>query len=122
MSNPTQNWDSYRAPKEEILQNRRAFYGLKRQNNESTDKWLKRVQKCINCCEFPIFVEFFLIDRFVGGLDSTEMEIIRGTETWSLKQLLDYFFNRNINAGSIERNDKPNRKTSVDSESVSIVK
>lgn len=106
------NQDLYNVPKSEILQNRKAFYGLQRENNETIEKWLKRVQNCISHCEFPMFIEFLLIDRFVCGLDSTEMKIVQDTVTWSLKQLLDHFLNRNINTKSI--NDKSNEKIFVD--------
>lgn len=120
MNDTARSWSMYKAPDIDTLQNRQAFYGLKRGNQESLEKWLKRVQECIDCCEFPLFVEFLLIDRFVCGLNSVEMEIIRGTESWSVMQLLDYFLNRNIGTGNSDKNQKSNRKRSVDSESVSI--
>lgn len=125
MSDTTWRRHLYKAPKKEILQNRKAFYDLKRGKNESIDEWLKRIQKCINCCDFPIFVEFLLIDRFVCGLNKSEMEIILDTETWSLKQLLEYFLNQNIKTESTEENDKPKNENvsahALDSESVSVL-
>lgn len=124
MSDTTWKRHLYKAPKKEILQNRRAFYDLKRGKNESIDEWLKRIQKCIGCCDFPIFVEFLLIDRFVCGLNRAEMKIILDTETWSLKQLLDYFFDQNIHNGSTDKSDKPNENVSahaLDSESVNVL-
>lgn len=123
MSDTTCNndWNLYKTPKKDILQNRQAFYDLKRETNESNDKWLKRVQSCVNNCEYPIFVEFLLIDRFVCGLNSADMEIIRQTETWSVKQLLDYFLDQNA-TGNANKNQKSKRRRSLDSESVGIAK
>lgn len=119
MVDTAQKWDLYKAPKDKILENRKAFYGLQRKCNEPTDKWLKRVQNCISRCEFPIFVEFLLIDRFVCALNKTEIGIIRGTDTWSLKKLLECFLDH---TGSTNKNDKPDSNVSariLDSESVS---
>lgn len=112
----------YKAPKKEILKNRKAFYELKRRKSETTDKWLQRIKKCIDCCDFPMFIEFLVIDRFVCGLNKTEMEIILNTEAWSLKQLLENFLNRN---GDKVKNGRSKRNVStppVDSESVSTLK
>lgn len=114
--------DLYKTPKKEIVKNRQAFYDLKRKKTESTDKWLKRVQKCIDCCDFPMLMEFLLIDRFVCGLKKPEMEIILNTENWSLKQLLEHFLKRS--GGKVSKNEKPKPKPnisahSMDSESVS---
>lgn len=125
MSDTTWKRHLYKAPKKEIIQNRKTFYDLKRGKNESTDEWLKRVQKCISSCDFPIFVEFLLIDRFVCGLNKTEMQIILNTETWSLKQLLEYFLNQNINTECTEKSDTADRNVSaraMDSESVNVLK
>lgn len=114
--------DLYKAPKKEILKNRKAFYELKRRKSESIDKWLQRIQKCIDCCDFPDFVEFLVIDRFVCSLNKAEMEIILNTEAWSLKQLLEHFLNRN---GDKVKSDKPKRNvpaSPMHSESVNILK
>lgn len=102
----------YKPPKKEILKNRKAFYDLKRKKSESTDKWLERIQKCIDCCDFPKFMEFILIDRFVCGLNKTEMEIILKTENWSLKQLLEHFLNQ---SGGKNKKDKAKPKVFADS-------
>lgn len=118
----TRKQDLYKTPKKEIIKIRKAFYDLKRRKNEPTDKWLKRVQKCIDCCDFPIFMEFLLIDRFVCGLSKAEIEIILKTETWSLEQLLENFLNRN---GGEDKDEKPKPNVSaqpLDSESVSYLK
>lgn len=113
----------YEAPKKEIVKNRKVFYELKRREKESVDKWLQRVQKCIECCDFPEFMEFLVIDRFVCGLDNTEMEIILKTAAWSLKQLLEHFLDQNESNHS---SGKPKQNVStpipMDSESVSILK
>lgn len=124
MTDTARSWSMYKAPQKDTIQYRQAFYRLKRENNESIEKWLRRVQECIDCCEFPIFVEFLLIDRFVCGLNNVEMEIIRGTESWSVMQLFDSFLNQNMGneLTFADTNEKPNRKGSVDSELVSELK
>lgn len=94
----------YKIPSEDILQNRRAFYSLRRGNGESTGQWLKRIQNCIDSCEFTIFIDILLIDRFVCGLNANELKTVHNSNTWTLKQLLDFFTDENVNTGRIETN------------------
>lgn len=86
----------YEAPSNQILRNRRAFYGLKRKAKETVEQWLKRIQSSIRCCEFPTIIEFLLIDRFVCGLNRNELKIMRCVQGWTVKQLIDMFSIQNI--------------------------
>lgn len=113
------NWDLYKTPSDEILQSRRAFYSLRRRPGESNAKWLKRVQECIGYCEFPLFVEFLLIDRFICGLNANELESIRSIASWTFKQLLD-FFSDVQNVGTITKVNGNQSLDIVKFESVSV--
>lgn len=84
------NLELYTVP---ILQNHREFYGLRREFDESIDRWLKRAEICIRRCEFPTIIEeFLLFDRFVCGLNSAELRTIQSvSKSWTLNQLLDRY-------------------------------
>lgn len=81
----------YKIPSDAIIQNRQIFYALLREHGESTKAWLKRVQFCINRCEFPEFIEYLLIDKFICELNRNENEYFRMAHSWTLKQLNKYF-------------------------------
>lgn len=87
----------YKIPSEEILQNRRAFYDLWRRSDDKTVAWMKRIQNCIQCCDYPkIIMDFLLFDRFVCGLNANESKSIQSViEYWSLDELLEYFSKKN---------------------------
>lgn len=100
--------NEYKIPSHEILKNRRTFHGLQKEVSESVDRWLKRVQLCIDCCEFPtVIIEFLLIDRFVCGLNVSELKCMESVDIWTVKHLLEYYFNdQNIkHAASISEKD-----------------
>lgn len=96
--------DSYKMPPDEILDNRKEFYCLKRGFGESIEMWLNEVQNHINCCDFSKFVEFFLIDKFVCELNKDEREIVCRANLWSLQRLNEYFVKRNFNVGHMNSN------------------
>lgn len=100
------NWKLYSVPSKVILQKRKDFYGLRRKKRESTNQWLNRIQKGINCCKFPSFVEFLLIDRFVCGLDAVELKTIQSAnKSWTLKQITELFLDwKNIENGQTNTN------------------
>lgn len=90
--------DLFQIPSEQILRNRQTFYGLLRKSDNETSNWLKQVQNCIRHCEYPkIIMEFLLIDRFICGLNTSELKIIQGaSQYWTLKQLLEHILDENI--------------------------
>lgn len=86
------NLDLYKLPQNEILHNRVEFYGLKRETTDTIEQWLNRVQTCIIGCDLPtIVIEFLLIDRLICGLNTAEMDVIRRSGSWSLKQIIERF-------------------------------
>lgn len=91
----------YKAPSNEILQNRKEFYNLQRQCDEQTKTWLNRVRGHIDRCEFPRLVstEYLLIDKFVCELNANAREIIQSVHTWTFEQLEEYFVDQNIDIG-----------------------
>lgn len=106
LKNRVFNLDLYEIPLNEILQEHREFYGLRREFGESIEHWLKRVQDFLRHCEFPtIIVEFLLIDRFICGLNSSELRTIQSvSKSWTLKQLLEHVLDGNIDTGHMEAN------------------
>lgn len=97
----------YKIPSEEILKSRKLFYDLKRKSGEQAKQWLDRVQNHIECCEFPKFVAYLLIDKFMCELAKDDKKFIRLANTWSLKQLNKYFGDEKVNKENIdETNDK----------------
>lgn len=67
----------YKIPSNEILNNRRKFYGLKRENAETIQNWLGRFYDHIDDCDFPKSIEFILADRLLCELATTERNLIR---------------------------------------------
>lgn len=102
------NVEIYKIPSKEILRNRQVFYGLWRSSDDETATWLKRVQNCIHCCDFPtIIMELLLFDRFVCGLDANELESLQSVnESWTLKQLLEHCQEAGIISENIEVDSK----------------
>lgn len=99
---------AYKIPSHEILKKRRKFYGLRKEVGESVERWLKRVQLCIDYCEFPKgIIEFLLIDRYICELNDNELKAIERVDTWSVEQLLRYYLNdQNVkHTASIAEND-----------------
>lgn len=103
----------YTLPPNKILENRQHFYTLKRENNERTQTWLKRIQWHINRCAFPKIIAFLLIDKFMSELNFNEVEFIRRIETWTLNQLLEYFGDDNTNI-MVNQNIIPNQEKSTE--------
>lgn len=101
----------YKIPSNKIRHNRKIFCGLKKKRDELIDVWFKRVQNRINCCEFAKFAEVLLIDKFFCELSEDEIKSFQGTDTWSLKQLDEYFRSPNINTECTSTNDENVQQT-----------
>lgn len=88
------NLQSYKIQSNEIIQNRRAFYGLLRRSEDKTTTWLKQVQNCVRRCEYPkIIMEFLLFDRFICELNDNELPSMESVnKSWTLQQLLEHFY------------------------------
>lgn len=93
----------YKIPSLKIRYNRRIFCGLRKKRQELTDVWFDRVQDRINRCEFAQFTEVLLIDKFFCELSDDEIKPFLGTDTWSLKQLSEYFSTRRSRIIDAER-------------------
>lgn len=95
--------NAYKMPTQKIREQRKVFYDLHRNDDESMELWLNRVEGASNRCEFPVFAKFMLIDKFVSALDTDEIEMIIQSDvrrrTWSYKQLREYALNH--------KNEKP---------------
>lgn len=63
----------YKLPADEFLKNRREFYGLKRENGESSKQWLIQVRNSINSFDFSN-AEYLLIDKFVCELNKDDTQ------------------------------------------------
>lgn len=101
MDTTIQNFAVYKIPSESILQKRIEFYKLQRKSEESIENWLDRVEYYISYCKFPEFVEYLAIDKFMCKLKSYELKDLRNLgNTWTLKQLNEYFNNRNVHVVS----------------------
>lgn len=91
------NFDLYEIPSDAVLQNRKKFYGLQRESGEQTKIWLNRVRNQVNCCEFPEFISYLLIDKFIGELASKERGFIRATaDNWTLEKIYECFSHHNV--------------------------
>lgn len=83
--------DLYIVPSDEIRNNRKAFYDLRRERSELIKTWLNRIELSVSCCEFAKYTEFLLIDKFFCGLHNDEMHVITRAHTWSFKQFNKHF-------------------------------
>lgn len=97
MVDANSDMDLYKVPSKEILRNRNEFYAMRREQNESVESWLKRLESRIICCEFPKFAEYFLIDKFVCKLRSNEMLSLQDIEILSFEELKKYFCKKIVN-------------------------
>lgn len=79
----------YETPSEAILQNRRAFYLSQKENAEPIAQWFYRIRQSTRSCNFGTLNDFLLIDKFICGLDSDEVQWIRQTDMWSLDQWIN---------------------------------
>lgn len=107
--------DLYELPLNEILQNHRTFYGLRREFDEPIDRWLKRIQNCIGRCEFStIIAEFLLIDQFLCGLNTSELKSLQNVnKSWTVKQLLDHVLSGNIDNEHMDANNYLNQTPNI---------
>lgn len=99
MPEVTPNFDVYKIPPNRILQNRKEFYGLRRKSGETTKAWFHRLENCISRCEFPKFVKYLLIDKFICELKINELDFYRVTDNWTVDLLNKCFNNQEIQIG-----------------------
>lgn len=116
--------ESYRIPSEELRQNRRTFYSLHRERNEEIISWLVRVQSHSSCCEFVKFANFLTIDRFIFGLEPSELNSMTSlSNIWSLNQLMTHFSNRQMRSVLTNANERIEDKISpCEDVAIAIVK
>lgn len=96
--NASENLNSYKISSPKSRHNRKLFYSLHRKYAEPMEKWLKRIEKRINRCDFGKFANFFLLDKFFSELDKEEMGVIESEQqTWTIDQLRQYFWTKNVN-------------------------
>lgn len=98
------DWSVYKTPSSQTLRNRQAFYGLQRKAHEPIEQWLNRIQSSIRCCEFSTMFEFLLIDRFICGLNRSELKTLRCVRSWTVKRLVEMFSSQNIEDDPTEPN------------------
>lgn len=98
MSDTIHNEVSYKFPSNEILENRREFYCLKRGIGESIEMWFKDVQNRVNYCDFSKFGDVFLIDKFICELNHDERDFFRSKKLSSLQRLNDYFVKKRVDS------------------------
>lgn len=106
------DFDPYKVPSNKIRQNRKVFYGLKKNRGERIKTWFNRVRSRVDCCAFAKLTEILLIDKFLCELGKEEIRSFQNTETWSLKQLNEYFSGRNADTG--KKSHSKNNDNDVD--------
>lgn len=98
--------DVYKIPSNEIIEKRREFYGSLNRIDKQTSAWLKQVQQYL--CRFdypPVIMEFLLFDRFICGLNATELRSIESvSESWTFKQLWNHYFDGNLDTKPLPAN------------------
>lgn len=82
---------SYKNLSDKTFESRRAFYRLKRLDDEPIEKWLKRIENHIVGGAFPPNFDCALIDKFISELNADEREEIRQQDTWSFSTLHEHF-------------------------------
>lgn len=112
--------NSYKIPTKKILDQRKVFHDLHRNDDESIELWLNRVESVTNRCEFPVFAKFMLIDKFACGLDNDEIELMIQSDarrrTWSYKQLREYISSYKNDVPKDKRSTEWNIETTEDNE------
>lgn len=78
----------YRAPSRAAFHCRQVFYSCQREQIESNEKWFRRIEECVDGCDFGTLSNFMLIDKFLSGLNSDAFEKFRYTQTITVERLL----------------------------------
>lgn len=84
----------FNCPSVNAFQYRKTFHSCQRTHSESTNKWFHRIQYLITACEYGIFKEMMLIDKFLSGLNHGDFVELSQLSIWSEEQLFQ-FVNRN---------------------------
>lgn len=67
------------------MKNRKGFYKLKRESDESIQERLRRVQGHMEKFKYA------LVYKFIGELNIHQIKMIRSVDVWSLNKLHEYF-------------------------------
>lgn len=78
----------YKTPSIEAFRNRKRFHATQKTHSESTSDWFKRLQKCLNNCNFDYISDYMLIDKFLSGLNETEFEKMLQVPNWTIDELI----------------------------------
>lgn len=78
----------YKTPSRSAFQCRKFFHSIEKKPNEELDQWLCRIQTAIVGCDFDVFTEFMLIEKFISGLCEKTFEKFTNTKTLAEEQLL----------------------------------
>lgn len=79
---------SYRIPSQEAFHYRKVFYSCQREQIECNEKWFRRIENCVNGCDFGRFSVFMLLDKFISGLNNDIIDRLRPTQTLTVAQLM----------------------------------
>lgn len=78
----------YKAPSRAAFHCRQVFYSCQREQIESNEKWFRRIEECVDGCDFGTLSNFMLIDKFLSGLSLDAFEKFCYTQTVTVERLL----------------------------------
>lgn len=77
----------YEIPSSTIIDHRIEFYAMHKESTEALERWLYRVRRSADYCQFGTLRDFLLMDKFVCELNNDDIQILRNTGTWSFNEL-----------------------------------
>lgn len=78
----------YKTPSRAAFYCRQVFYSCQRELVESNEKWFRRIEECVDGCDFGTLSDFMLIDKFISGLNADAFEKFSQMQTLTVERLL----------------------------------
>lgn len=97
----------FHRPSVDAFQSRKVFHSYQRIQIESPGEWLHRIRSSISTCEYGIFNEIMLIDKFLSGLNCDDFAKLPQLDIWT-EELIFHFINDNQCFDSTNYKDKNN--------------
>lgn len=80
--------ERFKIPSISTFQSRKVFHTYQRGAAEGAGEWLHRIKYSILPCEYGMFNDIMLIDKFLSGLSMDEFEKFAQNSEWSEEMLV----------------------------------
>lgn len=87
--NVVENRAQYKVPSPQAFIHRRAYHFANREEDESIKQWFDRIQACVKLCEFDIYEDILVIDKFLAGLDDSVLQRYRHKPSLTMDDFME---------------------------------